>query len=814
MHDHELDEYGLPKCAYNSRELLPCPDCKEGCAYFRIETAPVPKCHTTGLVPCPTCNGDCVYVARREHMDEARRTGVWWDGTPYADPYWGDPWGNDDPFCGSGAAVSASPSDAQAPSDSPAPSSPAPASTALVLLDPEQTTAVEHRDGPMLVVAGAGSGKTRVLTERVVRLIRKGILPSQILAVTFTRKAASEMRTRVANRVGADVAKKITISTFHSLALGIGREHSAAVHRRNSFSVWDDKTTLSELRRIAKDAWEDQTTNSKPPAAELLYEVLEKHKQNAPARALDETFWAFVSETCCPQVSEILQEYERLKVLANALDYDDLIWSAVRAFQSDPKLLLEYTERWHYLLIDEYQDTNDLQEQLVHQLAGTRNNVMAVGDEDQAIYAFRGSNPEHILTFETRYHGAKIVELTRNYRSSASILTTAANVIVNNVNRRPKNLRTDNESGWTVECKGFANAFDEARYIGRMIAGSLEAKYPAEEHAVLVRTRRQLTALQMALTELGVPFATVGTVDFWQRVDVRLVLAWLKSLVNTRDMDAGAVMLSRWPRIGTKTIATWREKAILYDQYPMFYPIDQVYYEKGCGKETKKGKSLLAFQDAISWRDARIRRGDSIQDLVLWFYEVTRMDAEITDGLEGTGPEAEEALSRKLLKEQIVGMCPTEQGTDGVARIEAFLDSVLMSAAQEPTISRVTLTTIHSAKGLEWDHVWVAGCVEGLLPYSNWTKEKALAVLSPEDLEEERRLAYVAFTRARKRLVQTFFREMLIEGNPKSMVISRFLREGFVSAASRPAEIAGEDGENAEEVKSNASKFRTGVIRL
>jgi DNA helicase-2/ATP-dependent DNA helicase PcrA len=674
--------------------------------------------------------------------------------------------------------------------------------------------AVEHMNGPALVVAGAGSGKTRVLTERVVRLIRKGVLPSQILAVTFTRKAASEMRTRVANRVGADVAKKVTISTFHSLALGIGREHSAAVFRRNSFSVWDDKTTTSELRRIAKDAWEDQATNSKPPAAELLYEVLEKHKQAAPARALDETFWVFVSETWCPQVSEILQEYERLKELANALDYDDLIWSAVRAFMAGPKLLLEYTERWHYLLIDEYQDTNDLQEQLVHQLAGTRNNVMAVGDEDQAIYAFRGSNPKHILTFEERYLGAKIVELTRNYRSSSSILTTAANVIANNEKRRPKNLRTDNEPGWSVECKGFDNLFDEARYIGRMIVGSLEARYPAEEHAVLVRTRRQLTALQMALTELGVPFATVGTLDFWQRVDVRLVLAWLKSLVNSRDLDAGAIMLSRWPRIGTKTIATWRDKAIVYSQYPMFFTLERLFHEKGCGQSTKKGQSLIEFIGVLSERDARMRRGDSIQELVLWFYEVTGVDAEIKNGLEGTGPEAEEALSRKLLKEQIVGMCPNEQGADGVARIEAFLDSVLMSAAQEPALSRVTLTTIHSAKGLEWDHVWVAGCVEGLLPYSNWTREKALAQLSPEDLEEERRLAYVAFTRARRRLVQTFFREMLVEGNPKSMVISRFLREGFVSAASRPTEIAEQDASIAEEAKKNASKFRTGVIRL
>jgi DNA helicase-2/ATP-dependent DNA helicase PcrA len=702
------------------------------------------------------CTEGCVYHERFLAHQHAQRTGAWADGSPFANPTYHDPWEDDFDW--------SSGENQEAP----------------IRLNPAQQQVADHVDGPLLVVAGAGSGKTRAITMRIGNLVNDHhIPPNEILAVTFTRKAATEMRERVGMALG-ERAKKITISTFHSLALGICRNEAQRLYRTAGFSVWDDKQMEQEMRRILRAEGEHWSAEKKagrpgcdlPTASSVLGAI--GNRKLAHGDLFGREWLSNMEGEVYQRFGAVTREYEELKRAANAFDYDDLIYQACRLLD-DPHIRTEYHARWHYVMVDEYQDTNDLQERFLRGLVGEHNNLVAVGDEDQAIYGWRGANVEHILTFTDRYPTAQIVELGQNYRSTPQIVQAAAYVVANNKIRRPKKLWTDNETGWEIEYPICENQALEATHIARSILASIEAGYTPSEHAVLVRTRRQLISVQQALTDHKVEHQTVGYIDLWQRSDIKLILSWLKVALNPKDITAGALAFSHWPRIGAKTVATWRDKSV--DWKGVFDAMHLLHAEPGCSQKTKKGIEIARFQH--TWRSfiERVRRHASIQELVLWLYEHTGLDQSIKEGSEKTGRIAEEAESRRQLRDVFVSGCPDEPA--GPRGIQSWLDAVMMHAKRDPEIEQVTLTTIHSAKGLEWDHVWVAGCVEGLLPHGSLTGGQAK--LDAAQVEEERRLAYVAFTRARKRLVLSRSKEILdySSGRPDRKFVkpSRFLIE-------------------------------------
>jgi DNA helicase-2/ATP-dependent DNA helicase PcrA len=777
-------------CTYNYPDLLPCGRCHEGCDYREPETTPEPLCGTTGFVPCGSCRPGCVHYERSENIRHARSTGHWPDGAPYANPSYIDPWSSaldDDGFDWSTGEFRDELSLDDDGFDWSTGEFTQPSATAQkagevqIVFNEAQRECIEHYTGAALVIAGAGSGKTGAVTARIVRLVDRGVEPSQILGLTFTRKAATEMRERVADKLGGR-AEHVTISTFQEMRRIIKavEEELTEAQARNDELPFDSDADewKPEARKVPK----------LPPPAEVIEAIGNRKTQGLTVIAAD--FLTWIEQNLHPLGSRLVKEYESLKQAANAVDYDDLIWMAVRLLEEREDILERYRERWMFVMVDEYQDTNDLQERFLGLLVGPRGNVMAVGDEDQSIYGWRGANVQHILTFTQRYPGASLIELGQNYRSTVCIVAAAAAIVGNNEQRREKRLWTENEAGWPVEYPEFLDPFHEADYIARMIAGSIDQGWVPEEHAVLVRTRRQFIALQHALTMLELPYKTVGWIDFWQRADVKLVLSWFKVSNNPQDTNAAALIFSHWPRIGAKTIADWRAGlAKGYSQSGVLDSLGFLHAYPGCGTHTKRGQSIAHFAATYQALLDKIRvESLTIQQIVIWLYEVTGLDAEIEAGLEGKGRVAEEARGRKELRDDFVAMCPGETMTNGYDAVTAFLDAIMANVRSENRDSCITLSTIHSAKGLEWDHVWVAGMVEGVVPYSREVVS-GVAELNADDLEEERRLAYVACTRARKRLVMSRYQRMQIEGRTMLVKPSRFIIESAAALTPAPKKV-------------------------
>jgi len=686
-------------------------------------------------------------------------------------------------------------------------------------LNPQQIEAMNHHEGPALVIAGAGSGKTRTVTARIVRLLRNGVEPREILCLTFTRKAASEMRERVLLAT-MSAAEKITISTFHSLSLGICREHPLLVDRDGYFNVWDNDMMLRELRRILRESWETfvqavSATNARrgrvtsategddgdtltPPKAKNILSMISARKGLGPTTLLDEA-WRDSLSSLHQIVPEIVEEYENTKRMSNALDFDDLVWCAVNLLKSNSEVREAYQERWVFVMVDEYQDTNDLQETFLQLLVGERKNIMVVGDEDQSIYGWRGANVEHILTFAKRYGGATVIKLGQNYRSTRNIVQAAARLIEENMHRTHKKLWSEQDEGWDVEYHEAKTPSDEADLIAGMIAGSIEAGYPIEEHAVLVRTRMQFIPLQSALTRYGVPYKTVGAMDLWDFADSRLILAWIRTVTNARDFASAGYCFGNWPRIGAATVETWLKNARGYDG-PCVNTIPGLLSLPRCGRKTKKGQSIMSFKAAMDEIHQMVWRGDSPRSIVTWLYEITGVDAMIDNAIEtGSFKARREAESRKERKLGFIDLCPADSNEDvnGFIAMNQFLDGITMKAAEdEGGTEYVSLSTIHAAKGLEWDHVFGAGCVEGLLPCCFDPAD-----LDADKLEEERRLGYVLCTRARQRLVLTRFaiapkgRGLIIASSGRVDLEhrspSRFLIESMprIASTTEPSEI-------------------------
>ncbi len=655
------------------------------------------------------------------------------------------------------------------------------------LLNPAQREAVHHRDGPLLVLAGAGSGKTRVLTFRIAELIRsRGIAPSQILAVTFTNKAAGEMRERLERLLGVPQARRLWIGTFHAICSRILRLSGAPFGLDPRFLIYDEDDQRTVIREVIRAL--DVDERQFPPGA-VLAEI-----GRAKNALVDHIAFASRAETVREEViGRLYAAYRRRLDECHALDFDDLLVRTVDLFREHPSVLTEYQDRFRHILVDEYQDTNHVQYVLVNLLARRHRNLCVVGDDDQAIYRWRGADVRNILEFEGDYPEARIVTLDQNYRSTQRILVVASAVIRHNPHRHAKTLWTANPEGAEVAVFEAFDGYDEARYVGEQIRGHLTQGGRAQEIAILYRTHAQSRQFEEMFLRMGIPYQIVGGLRFYERQEIKDVLAYLRIAYNPAD-DASVRRVLNVPRrgIGDATIRrllTWAraEGVSLRDAL-------RRAEEAGVGPTVRRAiEEFSGIVDEI----ARGAAGQPAREVLARVLDLTgyrrALEAEGTD----------EAYARIENLEELAQVAHEVEETTGEGTLEAFLQHLALQTdvdTWQDRAERVTLMTLHSAKGLEFPVVVLAGLEEGLFPH-------ARAVEHDGTLDEERRLCYVGMTRAQARLHLTYARQRTAFGTARANLPSRFLAEippELLARAATPRTATGDWPEEQRPVPSVA----------
>jgi DNA helicase-2/ATP-dependent DNA helicase PcrA len=627
-------------------------------------------------------------------------------------------------------------------------------------LNPEQQEAVRTTEGPLLVVAGAGSGKTRVLTNRVAWLIGVcGIAPEAILAVTFTNKAAGEMRERVEKLLG-EGARGVWLTTFHSSCVRILRHEIGHLGRSRGFVIYDEDDALSVVREALRRHGHDP----KEEARRLRWRIDQwKNAGLLPAAAAERA-----EDLESEEAAEVYATYQRLLAEANALDFGDLLLLTVELFERFPNVLRFYQERWQYVLVDEYQDTNRVQYRLVNQLAGAHQNLCVVGDPNQSIYAWRGADVRNILDFERDFPDAKVVTLHRNYRSTQRILSGAGAVVENNPGRPPKRMVTDRGEGERIRVYAARDDRDEAQFVVRGILDAVRERGQSfGQCAVFYRTNAQSRSIEEALLEYDVPYVVVGGVRFYERAEVKDALSYLRLLVNPADAAAARRVVNRPARgIGKTTLE--RAEALAAERGIALFEALRAFAAEEPGRAAAAVGGFVALIDSLSGELVHALPADAIARVLEKSGYVRALEAEGT-------PEAE--TRHENLKELQLGaedFAAANAGeSDGRTPLEQYLDQVALVSdldAAELRSDRVSLMTVHSAKGLEFDVVHVVGLEEGVLPHQNSSRD-------PRAVEEERRLCYVAMTRARQHLTLTWAHERRRWGSRSFGTPSRFLAE-------------------------------------
>ncbi len=615
----------------------------------------------------------------------------------------------------------------------------------LSTLNEQQRKAVITTEGPLLVIAGAGSGKTKVLTTRIVYLIKeKDVDPSSILAITFTNKAASEMKTRVLKMLG-ELAHKIQISTFHSFGLLIIRENYDFLGYAKNFTILDNDDSITLIRKIMKDLNIDY--NQYNPRS--IKNIISSNK-NELIDAISYEKYAYTEFDKI--VLRIYRAYEEKLKKGNSLDFDDLLMLPIVLFEKHPEILTHYQERFKYILIDEYQDTNEAQYKLTKMISAKHQNLCVVGDESQSIYSFRGANFRNILKFEKDYKKTQTILLERNYRSTQMILNVANDIIKNNKQRKEKKLWTDNDIGSKVVYKQAWNETDEASYVVDEIKKLLEQGVNRSDIAILYRTNAQSRKLEEGILKASIPYKVVGSVYFYNRKEIKDLIAYLKVIYNEKD-NINLLRVINVPRrgIGAKTIEKLNTTA-LENNITLYEAIES-------GKE-------LEFKKIIE--EIKIRSEDlTLTELVDFVLEKSGMRQSLKND-----KELESEIRLENL-EEFKTIAKEFEERHGVISLEEFLYEIsLVSDVTEykDTNDLLTLMTIHSAKGLEFDYVFIVGLEENLFPHRN-------SIGDEDQIEEERRLCYVAVTRAKKRLWLINARSRTIYGETGLNIPSRFIDE-------------------------------------
>ena len=625
-------------------------------------------------------------------------------------------------------------------------------------LNPMQKEAVLHTEGPLLILAGAGSGKTRVLTHRVAYLIdEKQVNPWNILAITFTNKAAGEMRERVDQLVGFG-AESIWVSTFHSTCVRILRRHIEYLGYTTNFSIYDSDDQKTLMKQVFKVM--DVDTKQFKERSVLGTISSAKDKLIGPEEFLLNAGQDFRQR----RIGEIYKEYQKRLRKNNALDFDDLIVKTVELFQNNSEILNYYQERFKYIMVDEYQDTNLAQFKLISLLASKYRNLCVVGDDDQSIYRFRGADIENILSFEQTFPGARVIKLEQNYRSTQNILDAANGVIRHNRGRKEKSLWTANGTGDEILFKQFDDARDEADYIARQIRDS---EFSYQDQAVLYRTNAQSRLLEERCIFYNVPYRLVGGVNFYQRKEIKDILAYLKTVANGVD-DLSVLRIINVPKRGIGATSMGRVTMFASEHGMSLYSaLREARMVPGLGKAVEKIGRFISQMECF--RAMAQSEEYSIQDLIEAILEETGYEEELK-------AEGEiEAETRMENIQELINKAAAYEEDSQHPSLDEFLEQVALVADIDNVDSsedRVTLMTLHSAKGLEFPKVYLAGMEDGLFPGM-----MAVSSDDPTDMEEERRLCYVGITRAKKELVITAARKRMTHGETRYCKPSRFVEE-------------------------------------
>jgi len=631
----------------------------------------------------------------------------------------------------------------------------------LELLNREQQEAVLHVDGPLLILAGAGSGKTRVLTYRIAHLIDKcGVNPWNILAITFTNKAAGEMRERVDKIVGYG-SESIWVSTFHSTCVRILRRYIDRLGYDTNFTIYDTE----DQKTVMKSVCQKLQLDSKLYKERMLLNVISHAKDEyiSTNEFLLEAKGDFRQE----KIAQAYVEYQKELKKNNALDFDDLLVKTVELFQSCPDVLEYYQNRFRYIMVDEYQDTNTVQFKFISTLARQYRNLCVVGDDDQSIYKFRGANIRNILDFEKVFPDAKVVKLEQNYRSTQNILNAANGVIANNRGRKEKALWTENEQGEPILFQQFQNGYEEAEYVSGEISKKVrkgEAEY--QDFAVLYRTNAQSRLFEEKFLYANIPYKIVGGVNFYSRKEIKDILAYLKTIDNGKD-DLAVRRIINVPKrgIGNVTLAKVQAYADSRD-ISFFEALEEAGEIPGLGKAALK---IQPFVHLI--HEMRLSLADmSMQDLIQAILDKTGYAEDLKN------EDTDESEARLENIDEFINKAVTYEEGAEEPNLSGFLEEVALVAdidSVEDGDNRVLLMTLHSAKGLEFPYVYLAGMEDGLFP-----SYMSIAADDPtEEIEEERRLCYVGITRAMKELTITCARCRMVRGETQYNNVSRFVRE-------------------------------------
>ena len=625
-------------------------------------------------------------------------------------------------------------------------------------LNPMQREAVFTTEGPLLVLAGAGSGKTRALTHRVAYLIEeKGVKPWNILAITFTNKAAGEMRERVNQLVdfGAD---SVWVSTFHSLCVRILRRFIENLGYTTDFSIYDSDDTKTLMKQIFKDLEVNQKVLKERGVLGVISSA--KNEMISPEEFLLSA--KADGDSRLQRIGELYMEYQKRLKKNNALDFDDLLVKTVELFQAKQEVLEYYQDRFRYIMVDEYQDTNTVQFKLVSLLAAKYRNICVVGDDDQSIYRFRGANIKNILSFEETFPGAKVIKLEQNYRSTKMILDSANEVIKNNAGRKDKTLWTENEVGERPVFREFGSSFDEAEWVVRDI---VKKGGPWKDYAILYRTNAQSRLFEEKCIAYNLPYRLVGGVNFYQRKEIKDILCYLKTIANGRD-DLAVQRIINVPKRGIGAMSVARVNMFAMENDMSFYEaLERVQAVPGIGKAALK---IGVFTDQIGEFRKMLREEKTIKDVIEAVLEKTGYREELKE-------EGEvEAESRLENIEELINKAVSYWESADEPSLSEFLEEVALVAdidSMDESEDRIILMTLHSAKGLEFPYVYLVGMEDGLFPSMMSLME------GPEALEEERRLCYVGITRAEKRLTLTAAKSRMVKGEMQYARTSRFINE-------------------------------------
>lgn len=631
-------------------------------------------------------------------------------------------------------------------------------------LNEQQKEAVLHTEGPLLILAGAGSGKTRVLTHRIAYLIEeKGVNPWNILAITFTNKAAGEMRERVDNLVGFG-SESIWVSTFHSMCVRILRRHIDLLGFDTNFTIYD----TDDQKTLMKDICKLLQIDTKLFRERSLLAAISQAKNElvTPEEFRIQAQGDFSRQ----KIATVYEEYEKQMRANNALDFDDLLVKAVQLFQTQADVLDYYQERFRYIMVDEYQDTNTVQFELVRLLSAKYRNLCVVGDDDQSIYKFRGANIRNILDFEQVFPDAKVIKLEQNYRSTSNILNAANAVIRHNHGRKDKTLWTDNGEGDKINVRQFDTAFDEAEYIVGDIRERVESgKAAYNDHAILYRTNAQSRMFEEKFVTANIPYKIVGGINFYARREIKDLLAYLKTIDNGRD-DLAVRRIINVPKRGIGLTSINRVQEYASGREIGFYEaLRAVDLIPNIGRGASKLESFVALIEHFKTDAKELTISELMQEILEETGYIESLKEEGSEEAESRIENIDELISKITAYEE------TCEDRDEPATLNGFLEEVALVAdidSLDESNDYVVLMTLHSAKGLEFPHVYLAGMEDGIFPsYMTITAD------DPEEVEEERRLCYVGITRAEEELTLTCARRRMIRGETQYNKMSRFLKE-------------------------------------